>query len=192
MGFFSTIERLKNTPLPADVPCKFVQENFKDQGVSQGSAAFSHPAAVLDSVGATSPPTHRTGTPPAEKKTTATTSADSPEAQTPPADPYTDEPTNPAPPAKRLGENRENFDAAWPWLQANLAALLAAGWTRASLFQRGKRRYPVGRWGIAWLDVWRREGLAVSIGTKGQVVYRFEISNRIVTQTSIHIFNYII
>lgn len=85
---------------------------------------------------------------------------------------------------KLKGENLENFQAAWPWLNANLDTLLAVGWTRAELFQRGKYRFPLGRWGIAWLDTWRRDGVLINLGNRGQVIFTYSNRNRKIVQSS--------
>jgi hypothetical protein len=85
---------------------------------------------------------------------------------------------------QRLDENLENFRAAWPWLRENLADLLQSGWTRAALFQRGKSRYPAGKWGTAWVDAWRKPNLVVRIGRAGCIEYTFLAGDRQVRQTS--------
>lgn len=85
--------------------------------------------------------------------------------------------------AGRLGESPENFKEAWPWLNKNLSTLLSAGWTRATLFQRGKHRYPTGVWGAAWFDVWRKEILTISIGKDGALSFTFRTPGKIIEQT---------
>lgn len=83
-----------------------------------------------------------------------------------------------------LGANMENFKLSWPWLNHHLPQLREKGWTRAGLFRRGKLRYPAGRWGVAWYDVWRRENLTVTIGDRGQLIFKFSASDRRVTQSA--------
>ena len=84
---------------------------------------------------------------------------------------------------RRKRENNESFKASWPWLIGNLDHLLAAGWTKAELFRRGRFRCPLGNWGAAWLDVWSKDGLSVSIGSRGQIVFRFISNNRVIEQS---------
>jgi hypothetical protein len=77
---------------------------------------------------------------------------------------------------------KENFSAAWPWLQKNLSVLLASGWSSAALFARGKHRHPYGRWGVAWFPVWLQPSLIVSIGIRGAIVFTYRTSGREVKQ----------
>lgn len=88
------------------------------------------------------------------------------------------------PVSRMVTSEQENFVAAWPWIKNNLEKLLAAGWTRAALFCRGKLRHPVGNWGIAWLSVWRRPMLTVKINSRGAIVFIFEICGRRITQAA--------
>lgn len=94
--------------------------------------------------------------------------------------------------SRRKGENPENFKAAWPWLKANCELLLATGWTKAELFQRGRFRCPLGKWGVAWLDVWRKEDLSVSIVTRGQIVFKYANNNRMIQQSAFPIYSKLI
>ncbi|MDD2464113.1 MAG: hypothetical protein PHI97_08950 [Desulfobulbus sp.] len=85
----------------------------------------------------------------------------------------------------RIPPNEEqlaNFAAAWPWIKENKAALLAAGWTIAALVRRSKFRWPAGPWGLAWLPVWIKPGLVVTIGRRGGIVFTFQSSGRIIQQ----------
>lgn len=89
--------------------------------------------------------------------------------------------------ANKLDEkNAEYFRAAWPWLQANLPGLLSAGWHRRALFQRGKNRYPAGQWGVAWLPVWRKKGLSLTLNRHtGAIAFHFSgTDGRPITQTA--------
>ncbi len=81
-------------------------------------------------------------------------------------------------------ELRAIFVAAWPWIKENKAALLAAGWTISSLARRSKFRWPCGPWGLAWLPVWTKPGLTVTIGHRGEVVFTFPSSGRTITQSA--------
>lgn len=83
----------------------------------------------------------------------------------------------------RLGENPDNFKAAWPWLKSNLDALLSAGWTKAALFRRGKHRYPTGAWGAAWSDAWTRNNTSISINKNGDISIIYNGQGRTVIQT---------
>ncbi|MBB5348977.1 hypothetical protein JWG42_01685 [Desulfoprunum benzoelyticum] len=85
---------------------------------------------------------------------------------------------------RSLGENPENFKAAWPWIKVNMQDLLKAGWTRAALVRRGKLRYPCGNWGVAWFSVWKIEGLVIEIGRNGKIVFTFESCGRKITQAA--------
>lgn len=83
-------------------------------------------------------------------------------------------------------EIRDNFLAAWPWLQANLLTLLSGGWSRRRLFQRGKNKYPAGQWGVAWILVWRKNELSLALDQRtGAIVFHFRgTDGRPVTQTA--------
>ncbi|MGD9949323.1 MAG: hypothetical protein AB7U29_12715 [Desulfobulbus sp.] len=79
-------------------------------------------------------------------------------------------------------QQRANFAAAWPWIKENKAALLAAGWTMAALVGRSKFRWPVGPWGVAWLPVWTRPGVVVSVDQRGALAFVFSSGGRTITQ----------
>ena len=79
---------------------------------------------------------------------------------------------------------RAHFRAAWAWITKNREPLLASGWTPATLFRRARYRWPYGPWGVAWLPVWDRPGLAVTIGTRGEIVFTFPSHCRTITQTA--------
>lgn len=79
---------------------------------------------------------------------------------------------------------RAHFRAAWTWITKNREPLLAAGWTPATLFRRARYRWPYGPWGVAWLPVWGRPGLAVTIGTRGEIRFTYPSGNRTITQTA--------
>jgi len=80
-------------------------------------------------------------------------------------------------------QEQGHFTAAWPWVNGNMLELLAAGWTRAALLQRSKYPYPTG-WGIAWLPIWHQNGLIVNIGKNGEIIFAFESCRRTITQTA--------
>ena len=78
----------------------------------------------------------------------------------------------------------ENFRAAWPWIRENLDTLLAHGWTRPALFQRGKQQYPCGDSGVAWADAWKKPELSLSVGAFGEIRFTFGHGDRKVTQSA--------
>lgn len=75
------------------------------------------------------------------------------------------------------------YKVARPWLLANLDELKAKGWTRRSLFKAERFAYPFGDWGVAWLKVWLRPGVKVSIEDDGGIAWTWlEAKDRRVTQ----------
>lgn len=75
--------------------------------------------------------------------------------------------------------------AAREWITARLPELEAAGWTRRELFQAGRLRFPHGAWGMAWLSLWTKAGVEVSITHSGGITFSWiEASGRTVTQTA--------
>jgi hypothetical protein len=80
-------------------------------------------------------------------------------------------------------EGREYFLTAWSWIKANMPELLAAGWTRRELLGRSKYRHPL-KWGIAWFSVWHQEGLVVTIGKNGKIIFAFKASGKTITQAA--------
>ena len=82
-------------------------------------------------------------------------------------------------------QQRAHFAAAWPWIKENKPALLAAGWTMAALVRRARYRWPYGPWGVAWLPVWSKPGVAVSIGRRGEIAFVFSSGGRTITQAAI-------
>jgi len=80
-------------------------------------------------------------------------------------------------------QERGHFAAAWPWINGNILELLAAGWTRAALLQRSKYRYPTG-WGIAWFPIWQQNALVVTIGKNGEIIFIFQVCGKTITQTA--------
>lgn len=81
-------------------------------------------------------------------------------------------------------DQRAHFAVAWPWVKENKAALLAAGWTMAALVRRTNFHWPYGPWGVAWLPVWSKPGVVVTIGRRGAISFTFPSSGRTITQTS--------
>jgi hypothetical protein len=87
-------------------------------------------------------------------------------------------------PEQVTAQQREFFQAAWPWIKENKAQLTRSGWTMAALVSRSKFRWPCGRWGLAWLPVWKREQLQVTINDRGSIVFTFRYCGKIATQTA--------
>jgi len=85
--------------------------------------------------------------------------------------------------ADTTDQERAYFATAWSWIKGNMPDLLKAGWTRAALLKRSKYRYPTG-WGIAWFQVWHQEGLVVTIGEKGKIIFSFFVCGKEITQTA--------
>jgi len=81
-------------------------------------------------------------------------------------------------------EQLAHFAAAWPWIKENKASLMESGWTMSALVRRSRLRWPCGLWGIAWLSVWSKPGVVVSIGRRGEIVFVFSSGGRTVTQTA--------
>ena len=81
-------------------------------------------------------------------------------------------------------QQRRYFQEAWPWIKGNKAQLLKSGWTMATLVGRSKFKWPYGRWGLAWLPVWTRDRLQVTISDKGAIVFTFHYCGKTVQQTA--------
>ena len=92
--------------------------------------------------------------------------------------------SDPAPNAEPTQQQRAHFTAAWPWIKEHKGALLAADWTMAALVRRAKCRWPYGHWGVAWLPLWSKQDLVVTIGRRGGIVFTFPSSGRMITQTA--------
>lgn len=63
----------------------------------------------------------------------------------------------------------KNWKTARPWILDHLDELQAKGWTRRTLFQAGKFKYPHGPWGAAFSDNWRTPGVQVTIDEGGAI-----------------------
>ena len=85
------------------------------------------------------------------------------------------------PEVERIDQEKGNFAAAWPLLKEMMPALLAAGWSRAALLRRRKHR---GTRGVAWLPVWRKPALAVTVGGHGEIIFTFKSGDREIKQTA--------
>jgi hypothetical protein len=81
-------------------------------------------------------------------------------------------------------QQRAYFLAAWQWITKNKEPLLAAGWTPATLFRRSIYRWPYGHWGVAWLPVWNKPGVTVTIGHRGELIFSFSSNGRAITQAA--------
>lgn len=89
------------------------------------------------------------------------------------------QPTRNQPPEEALA----HFAAAWPWIKEHRTALLAAGWTMAALVRRAKYRWPYGPWGVAWLPVWSRPDVTVSLGS-GKLHFIYQSNGRTIRQVA--------
>jgi hypothetical protein len=76
------------------------------------------------------------------------------------------------------------FRIGYTWLNDHLDELLVAGWTRAELFRRGRYRWPIGDWGVAWLSSWSDPGKDASIGARGEIVFSFKTATGQAQQTA--------
>lgn len=65
------------------------------------------------------------------------------------------------------------FRAGFPWITAHLAELLATSWTRRELFGRGRHRWPIGNWGVAWTLPFGQPDKIPDIGPRGEIVFTF-------------------
>ncbi len=72
---------------------------------------------------------------------------------------------------RRANQEKKYFRAAYPWIKKHLPELFAAGWNRAALFRCSQYRWPLGAWGIAWLSVWSKTQLTVSIENNGEIIF---------------------
>lgn len=108
-----------------------------------------------------------------------------PETAGPPPGP---DPVPPAPkpearkPRRQAGEELRHFQAGHAWIFDHLSELRAAGWTGPALFRRSPFAWPCGPWGAAWISAWSRPGLQVHISERGEIVFTFPSSGRVITQ----------
>ena len=87
---------------------------------------------------------------------------------------------------KKTKPEKLYFLAALPWIREHLQELQETGWTRASLFRRGKYTWPYGLWGVAWLSPWRKDNVQVDIDNRyGAIRFTFNATDgRIITQSA--------
>ena len=65
-----------------------------------------------------------------------------------------------------------NYRTGRPWIERNMEALAAAGWSRARLFRAGRFNYPFGPWGLAWSAWWTDKRLqSVEVEPAGTVAF---------------------
>lgn len=76
------------------------------------------------------------------------------------------------------------FKAAFPWIMNHLAELQKVGWTRPTLFRRGKYKWPIGNWGIAWMNIWNKSNLEIQIRPNGTLAFTFSSSGKRIIQTA--------
>lgn len=88
------------------------------------------------------------------------------------------QPVDNQPPEEALA----HFAVAWPWVKKHRSALLAAGWTMAALVRRARYRWPCGPWGLAWLPVWSKPGVMVTLVRDGKIQFAYESNGRTIKQ----------
>ncbi len=77
------------------------------------------------------------------------------------------------------------FKAAFPWVQDHLQKLLAAGWTRPELFRRDRCAWPLRKWGLCWLPIWKKTNVKIKIEDSGQLIFSFTgVDGRRIEQTA--------
>ena len=64
---------------------------------------------------------------------------------------------------KATVENRNHCQTAFTWIMDNLTELQEVGWKHPALFRRGKQRFPIGAWGVAWFPIWTKTNLQINI-----------------------------
>lgn len=74
------------------------------------------------------------------------------------------------PQRKGTAEKRHHFQTSFPWIMEHLAELQKAGWTRPALFRRGKHRFPIGEWGVAWYPIWTESNLKINICKRSSAI----------------------
>lgn len=83
---------------------------------------------------------------------------------------------------REAGEELQHFRDGRAWIMDHLPELQAAGWTRPALFRRSPFSWPCGPWGAAWISAWSAPGRRVRIGDRGELVFTFLSSGRVITQ----------
>lgn len=83
-----------------------------------------------------------------------------------------------APATKRPRPRQAIHPAAVAWLKAHRDELRQSGWTAPELWRRNRSI------GIAWVGLWERPGLAVSLEAGGVIAVFFESSGRTIRQTA--------
>jgi hypothetical protein len=54
----------------------------------------------------------------------------------------------------------------------------------AALVRRSKFRWPYGPWGFAWLPVWSKPGVVVTINRQGGIQFEYQSNGRTIRQTA--------
>ena len=77
------------------------------------------------------------------------------------------------------------FKIGFPWLRDHLDELLASGWTRKTLFGRGRYKWPYGyEWGAAWSSSWQDAHKTPGLGRrKGEIVFSFMVGDTLAQQS---------
>lgn len=81
-------------------------------------------------------------------------------------------------------QQQQHFANAWPWIKENKGRLIAAGWTMAALVRRAKSRWPYGQWGLAWLPIWSKPGVVVTLSRNGEIIFTYQANGRTIEQAA--------
>jgi TubC N-terminal docking domain len=83
------------------------------------------------------------------------------------------------PPSRPSTKKVKPSPLALEWLKDHKDVLRLAGWTAPELFRRDKSK------GLAWVSLWDKESLEVSIKEDGVIVFQFQsATNQTITQTA--------
>lgn len=85
---------------------------------------------------------------------------------------------------KRQGGEYAFFEISLPWICKHQAELLAAGWSKPSLYRRAKTTWPTGPWGLAWRSCWSWPRLKAKILNDGSVAFSYQGPHGKITQVA--------
>jgi len=94
--------------------------------------------------------------------------------------PFEHEPPVPASRSGITPSMLQGWRRARAWLMPRQPELLAAGWTRRTLFRVGQGRWPWG-WGIAWARFWQHAA-AISLEPGGVIAIELHEAGRVILQ----------
>ncbi len=69
------------------------------------------------------------------------------------------------------------------WCTEHKEQLAAAGWHGSDLFRRGRFRYPLGNWGLAYSSAWLQPDVKAAILPDGSVAFQWQSGTRQIVQT---------